>query len=180
VAEPDRQALLAAVTGELSQAMSTRTVLLHAAVAERLGLHITDHKCLSLILRAGGRVTAGQLADLSGLTTGAVTGVVDRLERAGFVRRIPDPHDRRRVLVQVARDRLEPINAIFAPMKAAMEELAASYSDQELAVLADFMRRAGDVVERRVVELRSGADRVRAPRAARSASWSRDRARSRP
>jgi DNA-binding MarR family transcriptional regulator len=109
-----------------------------------------------------------------------VTGVVDRLERAGFVRRIPDPHDRRRVLVQVARDRLEPIDAIFAPMKAAMEELAASYSDQELAVLADFMRRAGDVVERRVAELRSGADRVRAPRAARSASWSRDRARSRP
>jgi DNA-binding MarR family transcriptional regulator len=179
VAEHDRDALLAAVSGELSQAMSTRTVLLHAAIAERLGLHITDHKCLSLVLRAGGLVTAGQLAELSGLTTGAVTGVLDRLERAGFVRRVPDPHDRRRVLVQVAHDRLEPIQAIFSPMKAAMDELAATYSDEELAVLADFMRRAGDIVERRVKELRAETSAATPRRAGRNASSSPDRARSR-
>jgi DNA-binding MarR family transcriptional regulator len=159
--------------------MSTRTVLLHAAIAERLGLHITDHKCLSLVLRAGGLVTAGQLAELSGLTTGAVTGVVDRLERAGFVRRVPDPHDRRRVLVQVAHDRLEPIQAIFSPMKAAMDELAAGYSDEELAVLADFMRRAGDIIERRVKELRAETSAATPRRAARTASSSPDPARSR-
>ena len=156
MAEPDREALLAAVSGELSQAMSTRTVLLHAAVAERLGLHITDHKCLSLIVRAGGQVGAGELATMSGLSSGAVTGVIDRLERAGYVRRVPDPADRRRVRVQAIAARLAPIEAIFAPMKLAMDELAASYSDDELAVLADFMRRAGDLVETRVKQLRAG------------------------
>jgi DNA-binding MarR family transcriptional regulator len=156
VAEPGREALLAAVSGELGQVMSTRTVLLHAAIAERLGLHVTDHKCLSLIVRAGGRVGAGELAALSGLSTGAVTGVIDRLERAGFVRRVPDPGDRRRVLIQAVTASLAPIEAIFAPMKQAMDELAASYSDEELAVLADFMRRAADVVETRIKQLRAG------------------------
>src|SRR5205823_14478687 len=102
-----------------------------------------DHKCLSLIVRAGGQVGAGELAAMSGLSSGAVTGVIDRLERAGYVRRVPDPADRRRVRVQVIAAHLAPIEAIFAPMKVAMDEPAASFSDDELAVLADFMRRAG-------------------------------------
>jgi DNA-binding MarR family transcriptional regulator len=82
--------------------MSALTVMFHSRVAEQMGLSATDHKCLDLASRAEGPLTAGRIAELSGLSTGAVTGVIDRLERAGYVRRLRDPHDRRKVLVEVA------------------------------------------------------------------------------
>src|SRR5918997_6772224 len=76
--------------------LSTTTVLFHSAVADRLGVSATDVKCYT-ILRQTGPLTAGELAERVSLTTGAITGVIDRLERAGLVRRAADPHDRRRV-----------------------------------------------------------------------------------
>jgi len=81
--------------------MSALTVMFHSRVAEEMGLSATDEKCLDLAMRADGPLTAGRIAELSGLSTGAVTGVIDRLERAGYVRRVRDPHDRRKVLVEV-------------------------------------------------------------------------------
>ncbi|HEU5471669.1 MAG TPA: MarR family transcriptional regulator [Actinophytocola sp.] len=87
--------------GRLGRELSTMTVLFHARIAERMGLSGTDHKCLELVMRAAAPLTAGRIAQQSGLSTGAVTGVIDRLERRGFVRRIRDPHDRRKVLVEV-------------------------------------------------------------------------------
>src|SRR5687768_1898236 len=80
---------------------SAFTVLFHTRLAERMGLSPTDEKCLDLAVRARGPITAGKIVELSGLSTGAVTGVIDRLERAGYVRRVRDPHDRRKVLVEV-------------------------------------------------------------------------------
>ncbi len=77
----------------LTRDLSTETILLHQAIADRLGLNPTDHKCLSLLLDAGEPITAGELAVRTGLTTGAITGIVDRLERARFVRRERDPND---------------------------------------------------------------------------------------
>lgn len=79
------------------------TVMFHQAVADRLGLHPTDHKCLDL-LREEGPMSAGELAEATGLTSGAITGVADRLERAGFLHRESDPHDRRRILLRVNTD----------------------------------------------------------------------------
>src|SRR2546428_12497931 len=93
---PTRAELLAAMN-EAARRKSTATVLFHTAVAERLGLSATDHKYADLIARQG-PMTAGELADRTGLTTGAITGVLDRLEPAGGVRRERDPHDRRRVM----------------------------------------------------------------------------------
>ena len=79
--------------------MSTETIMFHQAVADALGLHITDHKGLDLIYRYG-PMPAGRLAELTGLTTGAVTGIIDRLEKAGYVRRVNDPKDRRITIIE--------------------------------------------------------------------------------
>ena len=92
---------------DLNQAgrrLSQATILFHQAVADRLGLHPTDHKCIDLLVSAGS-TTAGELAEATGLTTGAITGVIDRLEAAGFVRREDDPNDRRRVIIRVVPKR---------------------------------------------------------------------------
>jgi DNA-binding MarR family transcriptional regulator len=88
--------------GRLGRELSTMTVLFQARIAEQLGLSGTDLKCLELVMRAGEPLSAGRIAQLSGLSTGAVTGVIDRLERRGLVRRTADPTDRRKVLVELA------------------------------------------------------------------------------
>jgi DNA-binding MarR family transcriptional regulator len=116
--------------------MSTETIMFHQAVADILGLHITDHKSLDFIYRFGA-MPAGRLADLTGLTTGAVTGIIDRLEKAGYVRRISDPKDRRRTIVEPTRNKkLErKLELIFIPLRNRMYTILSSYSDSELAFL---------------------------------------------
>src|SRR5215470_10658835 len=93
----DRSGLL----GELArsaQRAATDGILFHQAVADRLGLHVSDLRCLTILYETGS-VSAGELGERTGLTTGAVTRMIDRLERTGYVRREPDPADRRRVIV---------------------------------------------------------------------------------
>src|ERR1043165_7332271 len=87
----------------LAREMSGLTVLFHSRVAEQVGVSATDYKCLDIAMRVDEPLTAGQIAKLSGLSTGAVTGVIDRLEKRGLGRRICDPHDRRKVLVEVTK-----------------------------------------------------------------------------
>src|SRR5919206_4618659 len=108
--------------------ISTETIMFHQAVADVLGLHITDHKCLDFIYRFGA-MPAGRLAELTGLTTGAVTGIIDRLEKAGYVRRANDPKDRRRTIVEPTRNKkLErKIEALFTPLSNRMNSLLSSY-----------------------------------------------------
>jgi DNA-binding MarR family transcriptional regulator len=124
--------------GEKFREMSTETIMFHQAVADVLGLHITDHKCLDFIHRFG-PMPAGRLAELTGLTTGAVTGIIDRLERAGYVRRANDPKDRRRTIVEPTRNKkLErKLEAIFIPLRDTMHRVLSTYSDVELAFLLD-------------------------------------------
>src|SRR6476469_9035610 len=83
--------------------------------ADRLGVNRTDLHCLKAIENAGG-LTAGELATEVGLTSGAVTGVIDRLERATFARRVPDPADRRRVKVEVTPEFYARAERIWAPL----------------------------------------------------------------
>src|SRR5690625_288136 len=83
--------------------MSTSTVLFHQSIAEKAGMSGTDHKYLDILFQSG-PITAGKLAELSGLTTGAVTGIIDRLEKQKLVRREQDPQDRRKVLVVLQED----------------------------------------------------------------------------
>ena len=97
---------------ELGRQGSTFTVLRHARIAERMGLSGTDHKTFDLVIQSGGPLTAGRIAELTGLSTGAVTGVIDRLEKVDLVRRVRDPEDRRKVLVEV----VPGAEARFAPL----------------------------------------------------------------
>jgi DNA-binding MarR family transcriptional regulator len=136
--------------------LSTATVLFHSAVAEQVGVGATDMKCYSL-LRQTGPLTAGELAERVSLTTGAITGVIDRLEKAGLARRIADPQDRRRVVVELLHDpeRERAINQLYAAMGEAITKLLLSYNAAERATIADFLGKATAVMEAETKRLRS-------------------------
>lgn len=131
----EREQTIQAIIEKLGE-MSAETVMFHQGVADVLGLHITDHKCLGLVHHFGA-MPAGRLAELTGLTTGAVTGIIDRLEQAGYVKRTDDPKDRRRTIVEPVRNKkLErKIETIFVPLHKRMHKLLSSYSDSELDFL---------------------------------------------
>jgi DNA-binding MarR family transcriptional regulator len=107
------------------------------AVAGRLRMNSTDLECLDHILR--GPVTAGRLAQLTGLTTGAITGVIDRLERIGLARRESDPDDRRKTMVRALPAVLERVGPLFQPMERAAMAVLSKYSDDELALILNFL-----------------------------------------
>ena len=135
---------LATQVGEQLRRMGAQSVLISQAVAERFGLHTTDLECLDLIyLRKN--PTAGDLAKATGLTSGAVTALIDRLETAGYVERIADPVDRRRVHVRVRPRAIKPIEAVYQPMQARMLELWSTFSARDLQVIADFLARSTDL-----------------------------------
>jgi DNA-binding MarR family transcriptional regulator len=122
------------------------------AACRALGINRTDGRCIDVIDREG-PVAAGRLAEASGLTTAAVTAVIDRLERAGYARRTSDPKDRRRVLVELtplARERAEVIWGPFSVFK----DVLARYTTEELELLLDFHRVGREYNERRAVEVR--------------------------
>ena len=133
--------------------MSTHTIMFHQSVADVLGLHITDHKSLDILYRFGA-MPAGRLGGLTGLTTGAVTGIIDRLEEAGYVRRINDPKDRRRTIIDpTGNKKLEKkIEGIFSPLHERMHKLLSSYSDNELVflleALTEFLKQIREESER--------------------------------
>lgn len=143
---------------ELSQQMgrnlATKTVLFHHALATRLGLSATDLKCLDLLRQTQTPLTSTNLAALTGLSAGAITGVADRLEAAGFVERVRDPVDRRRWELRLLLGRQHELEALFAPLTAAMTELCASYSDEDLAVLSDFLTKLGLLMDAQILRLR--------------------------
>jgi DNA-binding MarR family transcriptional regulator len=147
-----RQELVTALNAAMRDA-SGQGVLYSQAVAERLGMNSTDLECLDHVLR--GPVTAGTLAEATGLTTGAITGVIDRLERAGFARRERDPGDRRKILVRALPAVGERVAPMFAPMERAAMAALSRYRDDELALLLDFLTRARDASLAAMAELRS-------------------------
>ncbi|MCL7377668.1 MarR family winged helix-turn-helix transcriptional regulator [Streptomyces sp. 35G-GA-8] len=112
--------------------------------ARNLGLSVTDLVCFAYVLEAGDSpVTAGDLAVRAHVTTGAVTGIVNRLERGGLVTRRPDPADRRRVRITPVPAAAERVRAVYGPYYALLAELFADYTPDEIAVLADWFTRAG-------------------------------------
>src|ERR1044071_1761992 len=130
----------AALMQELENALrrsSAQGVLFGQAVANTVGISGSDLECLDF-LNLEGRVTAGRLAEVTGLTTGAITGVVDRLEKAGFVRRERDERDRRKVFIVTVPENGAQIAQYYVPMQAAMQKLWGTYSDAELQLLLRF------------------------------------------
>jgi DNA-binding MarR family transcriptional regulator len=110
---------------------------LSQAVADRVGLSATDLLAMDLISR-NNRVTAGQIGDRLHMTSGAITGVIDRLERAGLAKRAPDREDRRRVLV-MPTTKEDQIRELYDPLVTALRKAAMSYSGEDLAVLNTFI-----------------------------------------
>jgi DNA-binding MarR family transcriptional regulator len=134
---------------------SAAGVLHGQAIARKVGVNSSDLECLDLIL-LNGPSTAGDIARRTGLTSGAVTGLIDRLERLGLVERMADAHDRRKVLVRVRDDKIGPIGALFVPLEKSIQAILAGYSREELKTLLDFFERSGEVLMTRVAELNDG------------------------
>jgi len=120
--------------------LSASSVMFHSVLAAQFGLTVTDWRAWDLVTRHG-PLTAGHLAKLTGMTPGAATGLIDRLVEAGAVRRVNDPKDRRKVLVETEGSSAdnEQKGKMFAPMLKALEKLYAPYSDKELQTIARFM-----------------------------------------
>ena len=124
--------------------------------ADRLGVNRTDLHCLNAIENAGG-LSAGELGDEVGLTSGAVTGVIDRLEEAGFARRVADPGDRRRVQVEVTPEFYARAERIWGPLAAEWEAaLAAGFTSAELVRITEFLRLTSEVGKRHLDRLAPG------------------------
>jgi DNA-binding MarR family transcriptional regulator len=154
-ADPAEREKLIVALFDAERESSTWTVMLHQAVAEQVGLNITDHKCLD-ILNTRGSMTAGQLAQITGLTTGAVTGVIDRLEKAGYAHRERDLHDRRRVIVQPnGASAPKDLDRIFAHFIERMHPLLENFSEAELALLVRYLREGVEAMQSEVTWLRA-------------------------
>lgn len=151
----NREDIIQAINQKFRE-MSTETIMFHQAVADVLDLHITDHKGLDLIYRYG-PIPAGRLAELTGLTTGAITGMIDRLEKVGYVRRINDRKDRRITMIEPTRNKkLErKLEIIFTPVSMRMHKLLSSYSDNELAFLFDVLTKSLKQSHEELMKLRS-------------------------
>jgi DNA-binding MarR family transcriptional regulator len=144
-ADARRRELLVAFI-EATRRAGSLMQLMSQAAAERIGINATDLNCLN-ILSFSGAMTAGQLAQATGLSTASITGVVDRLEQAGYARRERDADDRRRVTVRLAVDAARrDVAPVFAPVLAAWRELAADYTDDELELIAEFQRKAASAM----------------------------------
>jgi len=164
--KPERRRELLNRIWDLGRTMSTQTVFLHQALAQSVGLNATDTKCIDLILRApDAAVTAGWLSDRTGLTTGAITHILDRLEKQQFVERLRDAGDRRRVLVRVRPERLEPLIPKYEAMGREYLRLAEQYSDKELAHICDYLQKPSEISERELAKA-IAANRSRTPEAA--------------
>jgi DNA-binding MarR family transcriptional regulator len=125
--------------------------------ADRLEVNRTDLHCLNAIENAGG-LTAGKLATEVGLTSGAVTGVIDRLERAGFARRVHDSADRRRVKVEVTPEFYARAERIWGPLAAEWEaSLASRFTAAELTRITEFLRLTNEVGKRHLDRLAEGS-----------------------
>jgi DNA-binding MarR family transcriptional regulator len=132
-----RTALLTRIS-ELMRDNASLSVVVHQAIADRFGLGPSDLKCLDLA-RTERPLTAGRLAELTRMSTSAVTAMLDRLERAGFIERQRDTADRRRVYVVSTGRHEADVAAAFGPLDQAMRELLASQSDEHLDFLATFI-----------------------------------------
>ncbi|GHF42224.1 MarR family winged helix-turn-helix transcriptional regulator [Seohaeicola zhoushanensis] len=135
------------------RAASAQRTLYSGVLASKLGLHQTDLECL-FIITLGEKVTPGRLAQETGLTTGAITGVVDRIERAGYIRRVRDTSDRRRLFLEPVAEKIEEIRAINRRAYHAWIRDLARYSEEELDILLDFADRNYEAAVNATIKLR--------------------------
>ena len=148
---------------ELGRTMSTQTVFLHQAIAQSVGLNATDTKCMDLILQAhsenesrgnkGRGITAGRLSDMTGLTTGAVTHILDRLEKRKFIKRVRDTEDRRKVLIQPRLETLKPLIPKYEAIGKAYMALVEQYGDEDLRLICEYLEKTSEMSARELARV---------------------------
>ena len=125
------------------------------AIARRLSMNASDLHALSFIVDRGSPTT-GEVGRQLDLTSGAVTGVIDRLMKRGFVERVSDPRDRRKVAVRAVAPMVAPVSELFRPTESGMAELLARYSEQQIVSIAQFLEQAAELVLARAEKLERG------------------------
>ncbi len=130
------------------------SVLFRNSIGRKLGLNVTDSECLSF-LAIKGTATPTELSQYTGLTTGSTTAMLDRLEKAGFISRKPNPKDRRGVIVEIGKKWMELAGPLVAGVQQAHGELLNRYSDQELEVIADFLTRFTQNVQTQTTKIQN-------------------------
>jgi DNA-binding MarR family transcriptional regulator len=146
-----REELIAALI-TASRENSAAAVFFHGAIAERAGLGATDEKALDLLDRLG-PLTAGEIAAHTGLTTAAVTSLIDRLEQRGYARRRRDSADRRRVIVEPDEAGQAEAARFYGGVQGTFAPLIATYSDEQLVTIIDFLNRASALARQIVADL---------------------------
>jgi len=139
------------------RASQVATHQMDEAAHRAMGINGTDGRCLDVVDRRG-RISAGRLAEEAGLSSGAVTAVLDRLEKRGYVRRVPDPTDRRRILVEITEKQREAAQRLYYPMKEMTGDWFDRLSEDDLRLLIEFNRGSREVNERRAAEIRAELD----------------------
>lgn len=166
---PLRKQELVEQVGVAVRRMGAQSVIASRTIADRFGMHTTDLEVLDLIFLRGA-VSAGELADATGLTSGSVTALIDRLSRAGYVERCDDPSDRRKVLVRIRHEAIEPIKATYASMQKAMHRLWSTFESHELERIIDFITRSTELHVECCRQIQSQAEASIPRPAARTAS----------
>lgn len=157
-----RRAELLGKLWDLGRKMSTQTVFLHEAIARTAGLSATDTKCIDLILRGDkDGVTAGWLSERTGLTSGAITHILDRLEKRKFVDRVRDTEDRRKVFVRVRDESLRPLIPKYEAIGKAYIGMVEQYGDEELELICDYLERTSEVSEKELGRLIEETGKIR-------------------
>jgi DNA-binding MarR family transcriptional regulator len=152
----DRRQTKAELIGELLAAVRANqnaTDQMDDAAARGMGVNRTDARCLDLVEQFG-PMTAGRLAEGAGLTTGSVTAVIDRLVAKGYLRRVPDPGDRRRVMVEITEQLEERAGRYYGPLAELAFPFLSRYTVTELETISGYLRAATEIVEKRAAEVR--------------------------
>lgn len=154
--EEKRSRLLSRVGRELGRELTTKSLFLHSLIASKVGLNVTDTRCLEILSQnASEPMTAGALKSATGLTTGAVTGILDRLETAGYVRRVRDAGDRRKVFVELVPGAGPQLAAFYEAVGSEMEKLASGYSTRDLTIIEGFLQENLEILTRQIKRLSS-------------------------
>ncbi|MFE5473746.1 MarR family winged helix-turn-helix transcriptional regulator [Bacillus safensis] len=134
--------------------LATRTVLFQQAAAQSLGLFPTDLKSADLLNELG-PLTAGELSEKTGLSSGAVTALIDRLEKAGYAKREKDPKDKRRVIIVPLTAGKSQVKELFQSLSASTKQLTNEYKPEELDLIIQFISEAAEIMEQELQLLKS-------------------------
>ncbi len=143
--------------------LTVQIVMFNQAVSERAGINVTETQCLNLLsMNSSAPLTAGHLAKMIGISTGATTRLIDRLERGGYVRRIKSPEDRRKVLVQMIPKQAGKVGRLHDSMRVAWAVKMAVFDDAQVALLTKYIELGSELMHQEACKLRAGSNSDRA------------------